>query len=239
MNGYFHQRLDPNGWQHEEYGVTDVTTLPLVRAAAPDGSALTVQVQCGTDVVNVGVWIAHVGRARLLLLDTDISTNPSSLRGLTARLYGGDQLTRVRQEIVLGVGGLRALRALGIRPLVLHLNEDHSAFAILERARERVEDDGLGFADAWRDTAIQTVFTTHTPVEAGHDRFSLDLIEQQLGWLRARLSLDVTAFMALGRTTSDAQEPFCMTVLGLKASRHRNAVSSLHGHVARRMWRRI
>ena len=116
-----------------------------------------------------------MGRTLLLLLDSDVDGNPPHLRGLTGRLYGGDEVTRIRQEILLGVGGLRALRALELRPAVLHLNEGHSAFAILERARERVEEDGLPFDDALRETALQTVFTTHTPVEAGHDRFSSGL----------------------------------------------------------------
>ncbi len=237
--GYFRQRIAASGWQQEEYGASDIATFPLVHAAAPDGSSLTVQVQCGAESLHALVWIAHVGRARLVLLDSNSEANPPHLRELTATLYGGDQLTRIRQEILLGIGGLTALRALGIRPSILHLNEGHSAFAVLERMRERMED-GLSFEDALRESAIQTVFTTHTPVEAGHDRFSADLVEQQLGWLRARLGLDEGRFMALGRTNeSNVQEPFCMTVLGLKGSRRRNGVSSLHGHVSRRMWRTV
>ena len=235
--GYFRQGLGPSGWQQEEYGTSDIATFPLVHAAAPDGSTLTVRVQCGAESLHALVWIAHVGRARLVLLDSHVDLNPPHLRELTAPLYGGDQLTRIRQEILLGVGGMRALRALDIRPSVLHLNEGHSAFAILERARERVEHDGLAVDRALRETAIDTVFTTHTPVDAGHDRFGADLMEQQLGWLRGRLGLDSAQFMALGRVdAANAHETFCMTVLGLKHSRRRNGVSSLHGHVARRMW---
>lgn len=235
--GYFRQRLGPSGWQQEEYGASDIATFPLVHAAAPDGSTLTVRVHCGGESLHALVWIAHVGRARLILLDSNVDSNPPHLRELTATLYGGDQLTRIRQEILLGVGGLKALRALGIRPSVLHLNEGHSAFAILERARERVEHDGMAVERALRDTAIETVFTTHTPVDAGHDRFGADLMEQQLGWLRGRLGLDPARFMALGRVeAANDRETFCMTVLGLKHSRRRNGVSSLHGHVARRMW---
>jgi glycogen phosphorylase len=235
--GYFRQRLDRAGWQQETYGASDIATFPLVHAAAPDGSTLTVRVHCGEESLHANVWIAHVGRARLVLLDSNVDSNPPHLRELTATLYGGDQVTRIRQEILLGIGGLKALRALGIRPSVLHLNEGHSAFAILERARERVEQEGRTVAGALRDTAIETVFTTHTPVEAGHDRFSADLMEQQLGWLRGRLGLDPAGFMALGRVDiANDQETFCMTVLGLKHSRRRNGVSSLHGHVARRMW---
>lgn len=238
--GYFRQHLDQSGWQQEEYGASDAETFPLVRAAAPDGSTLTVRVQCGSDALLAQVWIAHIGRARLVLLDSHIDANPPHLRELTATLYGGDQITRIRQEILLGIGGLRALRALGIRPSVLHLNEGHSGFAILERTRERVEQDGLAVDDALRDTALETVFTTHTPVAAGHDRFGADLIEQQLGWLREALRLDAAKFMALGRLDrANPHETFCMTVLGLKHSRRRNGVSSLHGHVARRMWRDV
>lgn len=238
--GYFRQRLGPSGWQEEDYGTSDIATFPLVHAAAPDGSTLTVRVQCGSEPLHALVWIAHVGRARLVLLDSNVDLNPPHLRGLTASLYGGDQLTRIRQEILLGVGGLKALRALGIRPSLLHLNEGHSAFAILERVRERVEHEGLDVERALRDTAVETIFTTHTPVDAGHDRFGADLMEQQLGWLRLRLGLDQARFMALGRVdAATAHETFCMTVLGLKHSRRRNGVSSLHGHVTRRMWRAV
>ncbi len=236
-NGYFHQRLDGTGWQHEEYGLTNINDLPLVRAAAGDGSALTVHVPCGAQVVHAGVWIAHVGRARLFLLDTDVEPNPPHIRELTATLYGGDDLTRLRQEAVLGIGGLRALAALGVRPSVLHLNEGHSAFAVLERTRQRMQAHGLTFEDAFRDTAIQTVFTTHTPVAAGHDRFPPEMLEQELGWMRMDLGLDGRTFVGLGRTNrDDLHERFCMTVLALKGSRRRNGVSSLHGHAARRMW---
>ena len=239
-HGYFRQRVEQSGWQREEYGRSDIATFPLVHAATGDGSSLAVRVECGTEILRAHVWIAHVGRARLILLDSNVEANPPHLRELTATLYGGDQLTRIRQEILLGIGGLRALRALGIRPAVIHLNEGHSAFAILERVRERMEEDGLGFDDALREVAIQTVFTTHTPVEAGHDRFDADLMEQQLGWLRARLGVDRDRFMALGRVAGqNVQEPLCLTVLGLKGSRHRNAVSSVHGHVTRRMWKAV
>ena len=238
--GYFRQRIHESGWQKEKYGTNDISTFPLVQAAAPDGSSLTISVECGSERLHALVWLAHVGRARLLLLDSNVDVNPPSLRELTATLYGGDQLTRIRQEILLGIGGLKALRALGVRPSILHLNEGHSAFAILERVRERVEDDGLTIEQALRETAINSVFTTHTPIEAGHDRFGPDLLEQQLGWLRRRLGLDQGRFMALGRVdATNVQEPFCMTVLGLKGARRRNGVSSLHGHVTRRMWHAV
>ncbi|HLG54266.1 MAG TPA: alpha-glucan family phosphorylase [Vicinamibacterales bacterium] len=239
-NGYFRQRVDDTGWQREEYGKTDLTTLPLEHAAAPDGSALTVDVPCGEGPLRAAVWIAHVGRAMLVLLDTDVPTNSPALRALTARLYGGDDMTRIRQEMLLGIAGLRALRALGIRPHVLHLNEGHSAFAIYERVRERVEEDGMTFDQALQDTTIQVGFTTHTPVDAGHDRFSPALIEQELGWLRRSLGIDAHRFLGLGRINpADDAEPFCLTVLALNGSRYRNGVSSLHGHTARRMWHKV
>ena len=235
--GYFNQRVDANGWQREQYGKTDINLLPLVHAAAPDGLPLVVEVRCGKEMLRAAVWLAHVGRTRLLLLDSDLPTNPPALRELTAALYGGDELIRIRQEILLGIGGLRALRALGVRPTILHLNEGHSAFAVLERIRERVEEDGLSFDEAWRATALQTVFTTHTPVAAGHDRFSSQLLDEQLGWIRDVLRIDQAGLMAMGRVEPGKfDEPFTMTVLGLKGARRRNGVSSLHGHVARRMW---
>ncbi len=239
-NGYFRQRLDESGWQREEYGVTDLTTLPMRRPMGADGAPIVLRIPCGGETLSAGIWIARVGRALLVLLDSDHPENPPHLRELTGRLYGGDVVTRIRQEILLGVGGLRALRALGVRPAVLHLNEGHSAFAVLERARERVEEDGLGFDDALRETALQTVFTTHTPVAAGHDRFPGDLMERELGWLRAALGVDRDRLMQVGRVDPrDQGEPFCMTVLSLRGSRYRNGVSSLHGHVARRMWMNV
>jgi glycogen phosphorylase len=236
-NGYFRQRLDESGWQREEYGVSDVETLPMRRPVGPDGAPMVIRIPCDGETLAAGIWIARVGRSLLLLLDSDLPENPPHLRGLTGRLYGGDVVTRIRQEILLGVGGLRALRALGLRPAVLHLNEGHSAFAILERARERVQEDGFGFEDALRETSLQTVFTTHTPVAAGHDRFPSDLMETELGWLRSALGIDRDRLMQVGRVNANDQgEPFCMTVLSLRGSRYRNGVSSLHGHVARRMW---
>jgi glycogen phosphorylase len=236
-NGYFRQRLDASGWQQEEYGATDIETLPMRRPIGADGAPITLRLPCDGETLAAGIWIARVGRTLLLLLDSDVPENPPHLRGLTGRLYGGDVVTRIRQEILLGVGGLRALRVLGIRPAVLHLNEGHSAFAVLERARERVEEDGLGFEEALRETSLQTVFTTHTPVAAGHDRFPSDLMERELGWLRAALRVDQDRLMQVGRVKPhDHDEPFCMTVLSLRGSRYRNAVSNLHGHVARRMW---
>jgi starch phosphorylase len=234
---YFQQRLDERGNQIEEYGTTDVELLPLNRAMGSDGRPLLVSMEMAQRTVHAAVWHANVGRASLVLLDSDVPENAPEDRTLTYRLYAGDRRTRLRQELVLGIGGLRAMRALGIHPGVLHLNEGHSAFSLLERVRERMEEDDLSFEDAARETALRTVFTTHTPVEAGHDRFDPALVEEHLGWLRERLGLSREAFLGLGRVDPrSSSEPFCMTVLALKLSRRANAVSSLHGHVSRRMW---
>ena len=238
-NGYFRQGLDESGWQRETYGAELHQSLPIVRAAAADGTALTIQVRCGSETLHASVWIAHVGRVRLLLLDTNVGANEARLRGISAKLYGGDETIRIRQEILLGIGGMRALRALDIRPRVLHLNEGHSAFAMLERIRERVDEDGMSLDTALRETAMQTVFTTHTPVDAGHDRFAPELMEQELGWLRTQLNTDTAGFLALGRVRADDPgERYCLTVLALRA-RHRNAVSAIHGHTTRRMWQTL
>jgi starch phosphorylase len=167
-------------------------------------------------------------------------SNAAEDRELTARLYDGDPRVRIRQELLLGVGGVRALQALGVSPGVLHLNEGHSAFAPLEVIRQLMSDDGVSFDAAARQVARQTVFTTHTPVPAGHDRFSPELVEEHLGPLRDELRISHEEFAALGRVEAHhAHEPFCMTVLALKLSRRANAVSSLHGAVSRRMWSRL
>jgi len=235
--GYFKQHLDIDGWQHEEYLDTKVENLPMEPALGTDGKPITVRIDTRTGKLLAKVWLMHVGRVRLYLLDCDVPSNRPEDRELTSRLYGGDNRTRIRQELVAGVGGARALRALGISPGVFHLNEGHSAFATLEAIRTRMKDDGMSFDTALRDVAQHTVFTTHTPVPAGHDRFDRDLIEEHLGPLRDELGISAEQLMGLGRVEpQNEHETFCMTVLGLKLSRRANAVSNLHGHVSRRMW---
>jgi starch phosphorylase len=235
--GYFKQHLDVTGWQQEEYLDTKVENLPMEPARGRDGKPITVAIQTRTGRLLAKVWMMHVGRVNLYLLDCDVEGNSPEDRELTARLYGGDNRTRIRQELVAGVGGVRALKALGIRPGVYHLNEGHSGFATLEAIRERMKDNGWGFDEALRDVAQHTVFTTHTPVPAGHDRFDRHLIEEHLGPLRDELGISFEQLMGLGRVEpQNEHESFCMTVLGLKLSRRANAVSSLHGHVSRRMW---
>jgi len=235
--GYFRQWLDRTGWQHEEYLKTDVNHLPMQAAIGKNGRPVVVQTDTRHGSISAKVWRVAVGRCDLLLLDSDVEGNAPEDRELTSRLYGGDRRVRIRQELLLGVGGLRALRALGITPGVLHLNEGHSGFAVLEAIRQRMEDEGITFDSAVPRVSREVVFTTHTPVPAGHDRFDADLVEEHLGPLRDALGLSHESLMGLGRekpTTLD--EPFCMTVLGLRLSRRANAVSALHGEVSRAMW---
>jgi starch phosphorylase len=235
--GYFLQRLDAEGWQREESRPTDVRQLPLQLATGRDGLPVYVNVETRTGRLSARVWRLDVGRNLLLLLDSDIKGNSPEDRELTAHLYGGDARVRIRQELLLGVGGVRALRALNISPGVIHLNEGHSAFAGLEMIRERMMIEGVGFNEALKPVAAQTVFTTHTPIPAGHDRFPGELVEEHLGPLREALGLSSEGLLGLGRVRPrDGSEPFCMTVLALKLSRHANGVSALHGRVTRAMW---
>jgi starch phosphorylase len=235
--GYFRQSLDANDWQQEHYLNTDIEMLPIESVSDADGKPLLIAVETATGVLHARVWRAEVGRTTLLLLDANVPENSESDRSLTARLYGGDARVRIRQELLLGVGGVRVLKALGITPSVLHLNEGHSAFATLEMIRLQVEATGLPFGEVVRDVSAMTVFTTHTPVAAGHDRFPAPLVEEHLGKIREALHLSYEDFMGLGRVyPGDHNEPFCMTVLALKLSQHDNGVSALHGVVSRRMW---
>jgi starch phosphorylase len=235
--GYFRQQLDGNGWQQEVYIDVDHRILPM-EPATHDGVAIVVTIDTRTGPISARVWRVAVGRSTLLLLDSNIDGNSPEDRELTARLYGGDHRIRIRQEVLLGVGGVRALEALGVSPGVIHLNEGHSAFAWLELVRRRMEVEGIGVEEAMGRAASQVVFTTHTPVPAGHDRFSAHMVEEHLGPLRDALGLSFDAFMALGRVNPhDHGEEFCMTVLALKACHRANAVSSLHGQVSRAMWR--
>ena len=235
--GYFKQRLDPAGRQHEEYIDVEDRLLPIEPAVDRDGTPIRISIDTTTGAIAARVWKVQVGRNALLLLDSDVEGNGPEDRDLTARLYGGDSRVRIRQELLLGVGGVRVLRALGISPGVVHLNEGHSAFATLELVRQRMEFEGIDAHEAGRRVAAQVVFTTHTPVPAGHDRFSPDLLEEHLGPLRQALQLQQHELMAFGRVDpSDVHETFCMTVLAMKLSHRANAVSSLHGNVSRAMW---
>ena len=235
--GYFRQRLDRAGWQQEEYLETDVNQLPLGVAIGKNGRPVEVEIETRNGSIHAKVWRVKVGRCDLFLLDSDVEENTADDRKLTSRLYGGNARTRIRQELLLGVGGFRALTAMGITPGVLHLNEGHSGFAVLEALHTRMQEEGIAFDSAVPRVSREVVFTTHTPVPAGHDRFNADLIEEHLGPLREKMGISQDSLMGLGREKpSDQQETFCMTVLGLRLSRRANAVSALHGEVSRAMW---
>ena len=238
--GYFLQRLDKTGWQREEYLETDINQLPMQPAIGTNGEPVVVEIQTRWGSIRAKVWRVKVGRCDLLLLDSNVAGNAPEDLELTSRLYGGDGRTRIRQELLLGVGGFRAIRAMGITPGVLHLNEGHSGFAVFEAIRTCMEEEGMDFAYAASQVAREVIFTTHTPVPAGHDRFDAALIEEHLGPLREQLGLTQENLMGFGREyPTDQLETFCMTVLGLKLSRRANAVSSLHGEVSRAMWKRL
>jgi starch phosphorylase len=236
--GYFRQHLDSGGWQQEEYIQTDVNQLPMEPAIGANGEAVSVQIETRTGFIRARVWRVKVGRCDLLLLDSNVQGNAPEDRKLTSRLYGGDGRVRIRQELLLGVGGFRALKAMGITPGVLHLNEGHSGFAVLEAIHNRMQEEGLTFDAAVPRVSREVVFTTHTPVPAGHDRFNADLIEEHLGPLREQLGLSRERLMEIGRENlGNKDEDFCMTVLGLRLARRANAVSALHGEVSRAMWK--
>ena len=238
--GYFLQRLDPSGWQREEYLHTDVNQLPMQLAIGQNGEPIVVKIETRGGSLRAKVWRVKVGRCDLLLLDSKVAGNAPEDLELTSRLYGGDGRTRIRQELLLGVGGRRALKAMGISPGVLHLNEGHSGFAVFEAIRDHMQEEGMDFDTAANLIPREVIFTTHTPVAAGHDRFNADLIEEHLGPLREELGISHQKLMSFGRERSaDHHEQFCMTVLGLKLSRRANAVSSLHGEVSRAMWKNL
>jgi len=235
--GYTNQVLDPSFWQQDVVEPYDLRNLPLELARDRHGNPVRVAVELPGRKVHLRVLEAFVGRVRLLLLDPRDEANTPEDRELAARLYGGDHRMRISQELLLGVGGYRALRALGITPGVIHLNEGHCAFAVLEWARHRVQNDGLDPRFALMIAGSATVFTTHTPVEAGHDRFDAGLAEEHLQALAAGLRLPVQEILALGRVhPGDQGSPFLPTVLALRLARFTNGVSALHGKISRQMW---
>src|SRR5262245_17153747 len=210
--GYFRQYLTVDGWQQERYPENDFFNLPLVPEVGADGQPLLVSIPLPGRQVHIRVWRLQVGRVPLYLLDTNIPQNGPQDREITNRLYGGDHDMRVRQEMVLGIGGVRALRALGKPPTVCHMNEGHSAFCGLERIRSWMEQTGCDFATAREAVAAGTAFTTHTPVPAGNDVFSPQLIEHYFAPLLPQLKISLQDFLALGRQNPhDGNEPFGMT----------------------------
>ena len=238
--GYTSQVLDASLWQQDVVEPFDIADLPLVHTVDRHGEPVYVSVEMPGRTVYAAVLEVQVGRIRLILLDTRVKRNDPRDVAIAARLYGGDQRMRMEQELLLGVGGARALRALGITASVFHLNEGHSALALLERARYRIQMDGMDPHKALQEVAAATVFTTHTPVDAGHDRFPANLAAEHLRPLAEGLKLPLDEVMGLGRVNPhDHGSPFLPTVLALKLSRRANGVSALHGVVSRRMWNHL
>lgn len=233
-----HQWLDHDRRQQESWETLNPADLPITRVRDHHGLPIHVDVPLAGETVACGVWSVLIGRVRLLLLDTDVQTNTADQRGITRRLYGGNLEHRLRQELVLGIGGMKALRAVGCEPKVLHCNEGHSAFGILERIRGAMVENGCDFEAARRLVAATTVFTTHTPVAAGHDYFPPELARRYLQPIAAGMQCEVEDLMALGRyTPEDESDTFCPTVLALRTAGMRNGVSRLHGSVTRTQWR--
>ncbi|MDH5526551.1 MAG: alpha-glucan family phosphorylase [Nitrospirota bacterium] len=235
--GYFIQHIDSMGRQHDLYEDHDFGEMPVREVPNGDGHPLVVPVEMADRTVHVKVWEASIGRNPLYLLDTDIPQNSFSDRLITHQLYGGDMEMRICQEIVLGMGGVRALEAMGVRPSVWHMNEGHSVFLGLERIRTLVQKDGLSFYEALEVVRPTTVFTTHTPVAAGHDAFPLDLKDKYFKSYWESMGLSRTQFMALGlESVPQGHEVFSLTVLALNISGWCNGVSRLHGQVSSQMW---
>ncbi len=234
--GYFQQVINHENWQTESYTRLHPETLPLEAVLDEQGKPIVCMVRIAASAVYFQAWRVNVGRVPVYLLDANRPENESHIRDLTLRVYGGDHGTRIMQEVLLGVGGVRLLRALGVQPSTFHMNEGHAAFLTLELIREKMVA-GDSFEKAGSNTRQQCIFTTHTPVEAGHDRFPPDLMNYVGMKFHQNLRLTPAELMDLGRVRpGDASEPFCMTVLALKYSRAANGVSELHGQVSRTMW---
>ncbi len=237
QQGYFRQRLNADGWQLELFPRNDFANLPCQQIRNDDGSELTIDIDLADHSIKAYVWRVRVGRCDLYLLDTNVPSNSPEDRHITAQLYGGDQEMRIRQEIVLGIGGVRMLRALGFSPKVYHMNEGHSAFLSLERISILMAEHNIDFHTAAEIVASSNVFTTHTPVPAGNDAFEPWLIEKYMGPYAHRLGISQEDFLGLGRQEiGNKDEPMCLTILAMRMARFRNGVSDLHGHVSRNLW---
>lgn len=237
--GYHRQYLNADGWQQERYPRNDVHKLPLKLVRDKSGSPLVVELPLPDGPVKIRVWRCDVGRVPLFLLDTDFEANDPDDREITGQLYGGDRDTRIRQEIVLGMGAVKALHAMDIHPTIYHMNEGHAAFMTLQRIRELMRNEGLSLEHAAESVKTASVFTTHTPVSAGNDMFAPEMMAHYFGGYCEEVGITIEQLLAFGRQDpSDAREPFCMTVLALKLSMFANGVSKLHGEVARDMWAR-
>lgn len=239
-HGYFQQRLATDGWQIEDYPTFDFYEAPLAQEFDESGNPLRIQVELGKQPLHAHIWRVQVGRVPLFLLDADIAENAPELRAITHRLYSGGEEMRIRQEILLGIGGIRALEVLGRRPAVCHMNEGHAAFLALERIRQCMNEHGMDFGEAREAVMPGHVFTTHTPVPAGIDHFESVLLEKYLTDYLKTMNLSLHEFEAIGKIdASNATELFSMAVMALRLAGMANGVSALHGHVSRKMWHNV
>jgi len=237
QTGYFRQYLNVDGWQQELYIDNDFYNMPIEVVRDAKGQPLTVDVQYPDRTVSAQIWCTFVGRVKLYLLDCNIEANSPADRMITASLYGGNREMRILQEIMLGIGGLQALNAMNISPIVCHMNEGHAAFMALERIRQLSSTGTMTFDEAMEVAKAGNVFTIHTPVRAGLDEFSVELMDKYFGDYYPTLGIDRKEFLALGRfNPDDDNEAFKMPILALKLSSYRNGVSKLHGEVSRSMW---
>lgn len=234
--GYFTQHIASNGRQQAEYEKIDFAEVPAMPAIGPDGRPVLINVDLPGRTVYAKIWQIQVGRISIYLMDTDVERNAPQDRELSARLYGGDREMRISQEFVLGIGGVRALRALGIDASAWHMNEGHSAFLGLERVRELVQTEHLSFDEAVIAVRANTLFTTHTPVPAGNDAFAFELVEKFFWQYWGQLGIDRDRFIDFARQELPWGPQYSMTVLALRLSGYHNGVSQLHGRVSRNMW---
>ncbi len=240
QQGFFRQRLNADGWQMELFPRNDFHNIPVQPVLEDNGEPVIIEVDYPNRVVRARIWRIQVGRVPLYMLDSNLPHNAPEDRQITAQLYGGDQEMRIRQEIMLGIGGVRALRALGIQPKAYHMNEGHSAFLGLERIRFMMEEQQLSFEEARQAVIASNIFTTHTPVPAGNDAFEPWLIDRYFEGYWPKLGLSRDEFLAFGRQDAgNKDEPMNLTVLAMKMSTHRNGVSKLHGAVSRKLWHNV
>ncbi|HWL89610.1 MAG TPA: alpha-glucan family phosphorylase, partial [Polyangiaceae bacterium] len=238
--GYFRQVLNDDGWQGERYPINDWSRLPVLPVRTPDGKRLIINVAYPDRTILAQLWRVQVGRIPLFLLDANLEENAKIDRAITGPLYGGDQEFRVRQEIMLGIGGVHALEAMGMTPTACHMNEGHSAFLALERIARLMREQGASFAVAAEANSAASIFTTHTPVPAGNDVFQADLVRRYLEPYRTALGISEDELLSLGRVDPhDTKSPFSMPVLAIRSADHYNGVSALHGDVSRKMYKTL
>ena len=238
-HGYFRQLINKEGWQESGQLNQDFHHLPITEVKVGDDGPLLISVEILGRTVYAKVWQLSIGRINLYMLDTDVPENNAEDRKITEQLYGGDHEMRIKQEIVLGIGGVNALVAMGIEPSVYHMNEGHSAFLSLELIRRGVQEKKLDFYSALQVVAAGNIFTTHTPVPAGNDAFPLDLMRRYFGSFPAKLGISFEKLVSYGQSHTNPHDPFSMTILALRTSRHANGVSKLHGAVSRGLWKDV